>query len=144
MCAFKESLHSFISQEREVKIKLTLCARAHACMRERNTHQHKRGAKYIYIVSWFREAHIFQKSGCQEADIKPIPCCRPMNIGHHHKKFSHHGNLIPRICALLSYLIHIFGLYVLLPPLFCVIGSILYTTIIAYSLVLCCFLKCLL
>jgi len=60
-------------------------------------------------------------------------------------KFTHYGNLIPRICALLSYLIHIFGLYLLLlPPLFCPFGSILYTTIIAYSLVLYCFLKSLL
>jgi len=45
ICAFEEAVHSFVSQERAVKIKLTLCAvcvcaRArvcacvHACMRE--------------------------------------------------------------------------------------------------------------
>ena len=126
--------------------------RAHACVRacmwEREIELHtsiKCGAAYIYIVSWFRKTHIFQKSGCQEADMKPIPYCRPTNVGHHPTKFIHHGNLIPRICAPLSYLIHIFGLYVLLlPPLFCVIRSILYATVITYSLVLYCFLKCLL
>lgn len=77
----KESVHKhmcfqrysslFISQEREVKIKLT--------------HTHKSS----------------KKSGCQEADMKPIPYCRPTSNGHRH------GNLIPRICASLCYLIHI-------------------------------------
>lgn len=87
--------------------------------------------------SCFRGAQISQKSRCQEADMKPIPYWGPINVRHHHTKFSCRGNLISKICAPLSELIHIFVRYVfLLPPLVCIIEHVLYANIIAYFLFL--------
>jgi hypothetical protein len=50
----------------------------------------------------FHKPRSHSKLQGQKLDMKQVACLEPTNIRHHHKKFSHHGDLAPRFSETLA------------------------------------------